>query len=94
MKALLNKDNVFFGLLLGLVFPGLLLGLMHGLTFLSPNKGGFNYDTLMVISIAGNVILFRYYMVRKELDQTGKGLLMSTVIYAFIFCYFFLDTGF
>jgi len=93
MNKLLNLDNTFYGLFLGLFFPALLYGLMYALTRLRPEVP-FNLDTLMVIAIAGNVILFRYFMVKKELDNTGKGMLMATVIYAFIFFYFFLDTPF
>ena len=93
MKKLLNIDNVFYGLGLGIFFPALLFGLMYTLTTISPTVA-FNYDTLLVISIAGNVILFRYFMVKKELDLTGKGMLMATVIYAFIFFYFFLEGSF
>jgi hypothetical protein len=93
MKKLLELDNIFYGLFLGLLFPALLYGLMYGLTRLRPTVP-FNLDTLMVIAIAGNVIIFRYFMVKKELDNTGKGMLMATVVYAFIFFYFFLDAPF
>jgi hypothetical protein len=44
-----------------------------------------------VVSITGNVVLFRYYMMKLEFEQTGKGMLFATMIYAFIFFFFFLN---
>ena len=88
--SMLKKDNLWLGLVLGFALPAALYGLMAWLTTFSP-EASFNHNTLMVVSITGNVVLFRYYMMKLEYEQTGKGMLFATMIYAFIFFFFFLN---
>lgn len=50
-------------------------------------------DTQMAIAVAGNLIFFRYYMVKVVRDKTGRGILMLTFLYAFLYIllFFMLD---
>ena len=85
----LKRNSLVLGLILGLIIPAALYGFMVFLTTFSP-QDTFNHDTLMVISITANVILFRLYMLKWDMEESGKGMLFATFVYAFIFFFFFL----
>jgi hypothetical protein len=42
-------------------------------------------STIELVSIAGNLLPFRYYMVKLKYDKTGRGMLVITMVYAVIF---------
>jgi hypothetical protein len=86
----LKKDALWFGLVLGLAIPALMYGFMIWLTTFSP-EASFNKNTLMVISITANVVLFRQYMMQWDMEESGKGMLFATFVYAFVFFFFFLE---
>ncbi|MCE2496117.1 MAG: hypothetical protein J4F31_06015 [Flavobacteriales bacterium] len=87
---ILKRNSLVLGLILGLVIPAALYGFMFWLTTFRP-EANFNQDTLLVISITANVILFRQYMMKWDMEESGKGMLFATFVYAFVFFYFFLD---
>ncbi len=87
---LLKQNSLLLGLGLGLAIPVILYGFMVWLTTFRP-EASFDHDTLMVISITANVILFRQYMMKWDMEESGKGMLFATFVYAFIFFFFFLD---
>jgi len=87
---LLKRDSLVFGLLLGLAIPAAMYGFMNWLTTFRP-EASFNQNTLMVISITANVVLFRQYMMQWDMEESGKGMLFATFVYAFIFFFFFLE---
>lgn len=88
----LKKDKYVTGLLIGLVAPVVLYGLIYLLDMLLFSI--FNahltsqYHYLYLLSIAVNIILFRYYFVSLKTEKTGKGILLITI--AYILIYFFL----
>ncbi len=88
----LKKDKYVTGLLIGLVAPVVLYGLIYLLDLLLFSI--FNthltaqYHYLYLLSIAVNIILFRYYFVSLKTEKTGKGILLITI--AYILIYFFL----
>lgn len=85
-----KRNSLVLGLILGLIIPAALYGFMLWLTTFRP-EASFNRDTLMVVSITANVILFRQYMMKWDMEESGKGMLFATFVYAFVFFYFFLD---
>ena len=47
----------------------------------------FAKSTSQLIALFFNVLVFRVYMIRWEMDKTGRGILAATFIYALIFFY-------
>ena len=84
-----KKNNLWFGVMLGLLLPVASYYLIELLLNIS-NNTSFRESTKQVISITANVFLFRMYMVKWKKDETGKGMLLATLLYAAIFTYFTL----
>ena len=62
---------VLFGLFYGLnVLTGILF---HGAIMLSLHK-------MMFVSIALNILPMRYFLVHKDIENTGKGILLITLV--------------
>lgn len=85
-----KKDYFSFGLVIGSLLPTLLF---FGLNFLFENyfeKVFIELNTIYVLSIVFNFLIFRYYMVNIEMEKTGRGVLLATFIHAFIYIYIFI----
>jgi hypothetical protein len=85
-----KKDNFAFGTMLGSGIP-----ILFYLIFSAINKAMelklqriiFEQNTIFVLCIVANLIPFRQYMQKGYYEQTGKGILLVTFIYAFIYMY-------
>ncbi len=87
-----KKNSTIFGTFLGLVVPAIAFALFYGLNKLitkNLHRSMFTQPTLLVISIFINVLVFRYYMLKLKMDLTGRGILLATFIYAFIYLFKF-----
>jgi hypothetical protein len=87
-----KKDAMITGILIGILVPVLSFGLLYGLTVAISKiftKGYmiFTMPTLAVLSIFINVLFFRYFMMKRQQDYIGRGILLATFLYAFV--YFF-----
>jgi hypothetical protein len=88
-----KKDSVYFGMLLGFAIPLVMFGilyllnLVYGVWIQGADKvhSVIPYSTIELVSIAGNLLPFRYYMVKLKYDKTGRGMLVATIVYAVIF---------
>lgn len=91
---MLNKDNWALGIVLGILLPlvtyAVLLALLHwyngveGLVYTPrPRAPG-------LVAVFSNLFPFRYYMVSKKYDKTGRGILLVTFALAIVFFYFFM----
>jgi hypothetical protein len=88
-----KKDSLYFGMLLGFAIPSILFGilytinLIYGVWVMGADKeySIIQISTLELIAIAGNLLPFRYYMVKLKYDKTGRGMLILTIVYAVIF---------
>ncbi|NVO02483.1 MAG: hypothetical protein HXX09_07235 [Bacteroidetes bacterium] len=84
---------MYFGLLLGFLIPLILFGifyllnLIYGVWIKGANKevSIIQMSTIELVSIAGNLLPFRYYMVKLKFDKTGRGMLVMTMVYAVIY---------
>lgn len=94
IKKIFNTDNFFFGALMGLVFPVLAYFLIEYIITLI-NGGNIEFalgsNRKQMYAIVANLIPFRIYMVNKHYDQTGIGLLFSTVIIVIVYFLIYLD---
>ncbi len=90
---MLKKDNWLLGILLGglmpLVIYLLILGAMKqwGTISEQPDIYYLKKSTMLLIGIFSNLFTFRYYMVNLKFDKTGRGILLTTFVYAGIFFY-------
>lgn len=91
---MLNKDKWALGVAVGLILPLIVYaiilaalsryGHVEGLVYLPrPRVPG-------LVAIFTNLFPFRYYMVNKKFDRTGRGILLITFAYAILFFYFFM----
>ncbi len=82
---MLKRDNVWLGLILGLVLPGIAFFFVE---ILKKNIRLFQKDDLLYIGCAAvNLFLVRYFF-RNDKENTGKGVVASTFVCAFIFFYY------
>jgi hypothetical protein len=90
MKNIFNSDNYLVGIVLALVLAAISLGLVQLLVssfeilpyWLAKPKVPW------LLALIPNLILFRFYMVNKKLDKTGRGILLVT--FAGLLAIFFL----
>ena len=82
-------DNFLFGLVIGSLFPTIfILGL--NFLFLDYLKADLKEDTIYVLSVLINFLIFRIYMINMEMDKTGRGILLATFIYAFGYIFLYI----
>jgi hypothetical protein len=89
---MLKKDSMILGIFLGALIPVVAFGIIYGINILISKifTNGyliFTLPTVFVLSIFVNVLIFRYYMLKLKKDYTGRGILLATFVYAFV--YFF-----
>ena len=81
-----SKNSFWLGVFLGVVTPIIVYYLF---VFLSSTVAyqALDNPTLQVIAITCNVFVFRFYMIKRRLVSTGKGILFITLIYAVYYFY-------
>ncbi|HNQ12501.1 MAG TPA: hypothetical protein PKH65_05580 [Bacteroidia bacterium] len=92
----LNKDSMWLGIILGVLVPIISVGFFIFIdrfvaTYFFNLPSLFSMPTIQVIAIFINVLVFRYYMLKKYYDYTGRGILLATFIYAFVYFYLYMD---
>ncbi len=90
--VIFKKDNLKFGLLLGLLAPVISLAIYYFVKFSSVSFGEFmsflhqHRDQITAVSVPClllNIVLFTYY-INSHRDQTAKGVFAATLIYAIL----------
>jgi hypothetical protein len=90
--VIFKKDNLRFGLLLGLVAPVISLVIYYFVKFSAVSFGEFmsflhvHRDQITAVSVPClvlNIALFTYY-INSHKDQTAKGIFAATLIYAIV----------
>lgn len=90
MPQLFKKDSIFLGVILGILTPlvGFVafyyINILIGKYFFR-GQVVLQLSTVQVLAIMCNLFIFRYYMLKLKKDYTGRGILLSTFIYAIIF---------
>ncbi|MCS6980307.1 MAG: hypothetical protein NZM15_09420 [Flavobacteriales bacterium] len=89
----LKKNNALWGLALGLLLPLICYSFIHLLDQQLAHHRGRPFiirdDQKFVISVILNILSFRLYMVTWKLEQTGKGILGATFLYAIFYVVYF-----
>lgn len=90
----LKKDNVRLGLSLGLLLPAVLFAIIYAVDYFFAVRLDKEFlikdGTKLVIGVAINVLIFRYYMIKLRMEQTGKGILGATFLYAIFYMIYFI----
>ena len=80
----LQKNNVFFGILLGLLTPGAAFGLLFlanaALVNLNHGQEVLRLDTMLMTSLFLNLLIFLPYLKKERYDRTGRGILLVTFV--------------
>jgi hypothetical protein len=81
---MLKKDSYWFGILIGILIPSVIFGFLYGLNLLTGVFSGslitLSVNKLLFLSIALNIVPFRYFFVKENVEKTGKGILAITVV--------------
>jgi hypothetical protein len=84
----LIKDNFILGMAIGLLVPvlcfAIILGIENQIMSGLPGKPEVPMNIMVFIAIATNLLPFRFYMINKKLDKTGRGILLATFVFAFL----------
>lgn len=90
---LLKKNSGRLGLAIGLLMPAVIYVLLHFVDRQLAHDRGRLFivrdDQKFVISVILNILSFRLYMVSWKLEQTGKGILGATFLYAIFYVVYF-----
>jgi hypothetical protein len=84
-------DNFFFGAVTAILSLAITSFLFYSIGFVGPDNfhtSVFVEPKPQLISVLINIILFRFMMVSFKKENTGRGILFTTVVLTFI--YFFL----
>ena len=81
---MLKKDNIAFGVLIGLVLPTLVYGILWFISLMVKAEGvwamPFQRENMLLLSVMLNLIPMRIYLVRYKFDKTGRGVLLITFL--------------
>jgi hypothetical protein len=91
IKKLFYRDSLWFGAAIGIAIPLIAyfiiyrandyaLGYFNKIQILTPT-------TMQLIALCANLILFRFYMLKWDKEQSGKGMLLSTFLLAFVYIF-------
>jgi len=97
LKKWLNSDEYSLGILLGLIIPvpaafifTILLRVVQN--YLHAFVTVRDMDMLL-IGLAVNLIVMRYYLVRRKFEKTGKSLMILTVVLIILFLVFLKNSS-
>ncbi|MBW7935625.1 MAG: hypothetical protein LC101_09825 [Flavobacteriales bacterium] len=97
MRNFWNRDHLGFGVLLGAFVPIVTYLILESIDRTVMQIWHLPFflldDTQFALAVAGNLFFFRQFMVKKHKDRTGRGILLSTFVYAFLYVllFFLLD---
>ena len=82
---MLNRNSYVLGVLIGILFPAILFGLLKGIDLftggtISHSSLGLTIRKMLFVCAALNILPIRYYFVHGEVEDTGKGILIVTVL--------------
>ncbi len=78
MFKIFKKDSIIFGIILGIVLPGIIYAILQYI------KIPLTKHTSLLLSLSINMLTIRYYFVNLRYDRTGRGILFVTFIFGII----------
>lgn len=87
---MLEKDKMITGILIGILLPVVLYALFY---FIMQVSGIYVTETLsektILFLIGINAFFMRHFMVKREQDQIGKGILIVTFLGAIVYVIYY-----
>ncbi len=81
-----KKDSILFGIIIGSVLPAIIYLILYLLIqYLGNGIPYLRNSTAQLVGVAVNILTLRYYLLTLQADKTGRGILIVTFIYAFVF---------
>ena len=88
-SKLLDRDSLLLGIIAGMLLPvpaililgSILMGIQHFFHFAL----NFRQIDIILLSLATNLILARYYFLTRNYEKTGRGLIVITFICVIVF---------
>ncbi len=93
MVKLVKKDNIYIGMILGVVTPIVIffiLWLIMKMLTLYVNDGQtiLSAKTMLITSIFLNLVIYVKFIKKDEYDKTGRGILLITFIAVVLYFFF------
>ncbi len=90
---MLNKDRWTLGMVIGFLLPMvvycLIILILYPFGYVDNMIYTLNPAMAPLLAVFSNLLVFRYYMVTKKYERTGRGLLLVTFLMALAVFYFF-----
>lgn len=85
-RRFFEKNSMYLGIMLGTFTPAITLGVLYVFIIIIPEiffqkSQILKTSTLFLVSIIPNALLMRYYLLKLQLDKTGRGILLMTFVY-------------
>ena len=97
IKKWLNKDEYSLGILLGLIIPVPSAFVFTVLLRLTQNYlhafARVRDMDMLLLGLAVNLIVMRYYLVKYKYEKTGKALMVLTVVLIILFLIFLKNSS-
>ena len=93
IKELLAKNNIWLGIVLGLFVPLILYFILERVNalvtkwFLYSVHPMISELNIQLIAVFMNLYIFRRYLIRKEYEMTGRGVVLVTFIFILVHFY-------
>ncbi len=96
MKKILDRNSIWFGMLVGMISPAILFFIFREMVYYitlwtnpvllqAYHQTYISDSSVFLISIVFNVIFFRPYLKKPEYEMTGRGIMVITMILTFVF---------
>jgi hypothetical protein len=87
---LIKRDNIYFGLLVGLLLPAILFGLLYLVndSLAVKTVSGeppVSLSSIGLVAIFLNMFMMRLYLVSWKMEKTGRGILAMTFVLGIVF---------
>lgn len=96
-KKWLNNDEYSLGIILGLIIP-FPVTFIFTILLRVVQKYLHTFSTvrdmdMLLLGLAVNLIVMRYYLTKRKFEKTGKGLLVLTVVLIILFLIFLKNSS-
>lgn len=92
MFKILKEDKLWIGALIGIIVPAAISGIIYFIIILITKVSHAHHlilrpSTIILLSLIVNLILMRIFLINRNQDKTGRGILLATFIIAAVFFY-------
>lgn len=78
---MLNKDSLLIGIGVGIIIPALVYGIFYfGMQLAGVRVTSEISEKMQLVLMGVNALAMRYFLVTREQDQIGKGILLVTFV--------------